>query len=76
MKVKLFYTLGCHLCELAEAMLPSAYSAQVERVEIADDEALLAQYGVRIPVMWRSDDGAELDWPFDEARVAAFLSGR
>ena len=29
--------------------------------------------GVRIPVLRRHADGSELDWPFDAARLAAFL---
>ena len=74
MHVRLFYTLGCHLCELAETTLPADPELVVERVDIADDETLLERYGVRIPVLARFSDGAELDWPFDAERVNQFLS--
>ncbi len=74
---QLFGTLGCHLCELAEAQLmPLAveYGLMVELVDIADSEALFETYGLRIPVLRRVDTGAELGWPFDVEQVVAFLS--
>jgi hypothetical protein len=33
----------------------------------------MEKYGVRIPVLRRADNGAELGWPFDEAAVVCFL---
>ncbi|MBI2380006.1 MAG: glutaredoxin family protein [Gammaproteobacteria bacterium] len=74
MRVRLFYTVGCHLCELAEMTLPTVPELVVERMDIADDEALLERYGLRIPVLARLSDGAELDWPFDAERVNQFLA--
>ena len=41
----------------------------VEHKDISADEALLEKYGERIPVVRRTDNGAELDWPFDEAAL-------
>lgn len=72
---QLFGTLGCHLCELAEAeVMPLVeHGLMVELVDIADSEALFDAYGLRIPVLRRIDSGAELDWPFDSAQVVAFL---
>ncbi len=69
----LYATSGCHLCEQAEALLQSA-GALVETVEIADDEALLERYGVRIPVLRHRETGGELDWPFDAAVIQRWLS--
>lgn len=72
---QLFGTLGCHLCEEAEAQLMPfvGWGLQVELVDIAEREEWVEAYGLRIPVLRRLDCGAELDWPFDVERVAAFL---
>jgi hypothetical protein len=72
---QLFGTLGCHLCELAEEeLLPLVeHGLQVELVDIADDEQWVEVYSLRIPVLRRSDTGAELNWPFDAEQVVAFL---
>ncbi|TFF03945.1 glutaredoxin family protein [Pseudomonas sp. BCA14] len=72
---QLFGTLGCHLCELAEAeIMPLVERGLlVELVDIADPDDLTEAYGLRIPVLRRVDTGAELDWPFDTEQVVAFL---
>lgn len=74
MSALVFYTTaGCHLCEDAEAILN--YCRQYrpdlswETVEIADDEALVQQYGLRIPVIKSVVTQAELGWPFDAGQV-------
>ncbi|HQC71240.1 MAG TPA: glutaredoxin family protein [Candidatus Competibacteraceae bacterium] len=64
----LYTTVGCHLCEQALRRVAEAGGCCVT-VEIADDETLLARYGVRIPVLRRPDCGVELDWPFEVAAV-------
>ncbi len=69
----LYTTSGCHLCEQAETLLQSA-GASVEMVEIADDEALLERYGVRIPVLRHAQTDRELDWPFDAAVIQCWLN--
>lgn len=72
---QLFGTLGCHLCEVAEAeLLPLVeHGLLVELVDIADSEHLFEAYSLRIPVLRRVDTGAELDWPFSVERVVSFL---
>ena len=72
---QLFGTLGCHLCEIAEAeVMPLVeHGLLVELVDIADPEDLTDVYGLRIPVLRRMDTGGELDWPFDTDQVVAFL---
>ncbi|CRM16253.1 MULTISPECIES: glutaredoxin family protein [Pseudomonas] len=72
---QLFGTLGCHLCEIAEAeIMPLVeHGLLVELVDITDPEDLTEAYGLRIPVLRRVDTGAELDWPFDTQQVVAFL---
>lgn len=72
---QLFGTLGCHLCEIAEAeIMPLVeHGLLVELVDITDPEDLTDVYGLRIPVLRRTDTEAELDWPFDTEQVVAFL---
>jgi hypothetical protein len=69
----LYTTLGCHLCEQAEALILAAVGATVRPVEITDDTELLERYSIRIPVLRRWDTGEELDWPFDAAAVRRLL---
>ncbi|MBM7060939.1 glutaredoxin family protein [Pseudomonas sp. UL073] len=72
---QLFGTLGCHLCEVAEALLMPfvEHGLLVELIDIAEYEESVERYGLRIPVLRRCDTGAELDWPFDGEQVANFL---
>ncbi len=71
--LKLYTTSGCHLCEQAEALV-RRQTAQVGTVEIADDAELLERYGIRIPVLRRTDTGKELDWPFGAAEIQRLLA--
>ena len=72
---QLLGTLGCHLCEVAEAvLLPFVeHGLMVELIDIAERESWVDSYGLRIPVLRRVDTGAELDWPFDGDQVVVFL---
>ncbi|MEB0041353.1 MULTISPECIES: glutaredoxin family protein [unclassified Pseudomonas] len=72
---QLLGTLGCHLCEVAEAeLLPLVeHGLMVELIDIGESEAMFEDYGLRIPVLRRIDTGAELDWPFDAEQVVTFL---
>lgn len=72
---QLFGTLGCHLCEQAEAMLlPLVENGLlVELLDIAERPETVDDYGLRIPVLRRVDTGAELDWPFEVEQVVRFL---
>ena len=67
----LFQRDDCHLCDHALEVLAQARLPDFTSVWIDDDEALEAQYGVRVPVL-RRGDGLELDWPFDVEAVRAF----
>lgn len=72
MRLKLYVTAGCHLCEDAQAVLAQAGLAEVvERVEIGYDAELAERYGWRIPVLRVEPGGVELDWPFGAADVSA-----
>jgi len=70
--VKLYGASSCHLCEKAEAILGQSGVAYT-RIDIRSDSTLLKKYGLRIPVLQRTDNGAELDWPFDPEDADAFL---
>ncbi len=75
----LYSTLGCHLCEQAKALsLPVLAKAgmTLREVDIADDDALIAAYGVMIPVLRDPQQGVELRWPFDANRLTEWLAGR
>jgi hypothetical protein len=70
----LYTTEGCHLCEHAEAILDEL-ALPFTAVDIADSDALMERYGVRIPVL-ATASGRELGWPFDGSAVTAFLAIR
>lgn len=66
--LQLFSTVGCHLCELAFEQvknLPNADQINLQIVEIGDDNGLVEQYGIRIPVL-KFPDNSELNWPFEQ----------
>lgn len=72
----LYGTCGCHLCELAEALLLPlvADGWQVELVDIADDDGLMERYSLSIPVLRHEASQHELSWPFDRSSLAAFVA--
>jgi len=76
-RLTLYTTLGCHLCSQLEALLGhlSREPVALDRVEVSEDEALMARYGVRIPVL-ADAEGQELDRGFDAPRLAAWLAER
>lgn len=84
-RVELFATLGCHLCEEAEHLLLALDSDELNieiiPVEIADNPDLMERYGVRIPVVRVSGrelsapgtTNQELGWPFNLETLRTFL---
>lgn len=72
---QLLGTLGCHLCEQAEAVLMPfvEHGLLVELIDIAEREEWVDDYALRIPVLRRVDNGDELDWPFEAEQIASFL---
>lgn len=73
----LYGTLGCHLCETAEALLTLLLDdmCSIECIDISESDALLERYGTSIPVLRRLCDDVELRWPFDSRQAQLFLSG-
>jgi hypothetical protein len=45
----------------------------LETIDIAEDEALLDKYSLRIPVLQRQDTQDELNWPFSAMDISEFL---
>ncbi len=69
----LYSTSHCHLCELAYSLAMKIPNISVNVIDVADNELLLAEYGVRIPVLQRQDTKIELNWPFNEADIQKLL---
>lgn len=64
----------CHLCDQAVIVLAQAHAGAFEPCWIDGDPELELRYGLRVPVL-RDAQGRELDWPFDTARLRAWLDG-
>lgn len=69
---KLYGNPFCHLCADAEAILHRAGVTAI-RIDITENQDLFEKYSLRIPVLQRVDNNAELAWPFDAAAVSRFL---
>ena len=72
----LYSTTGCHLCEKAIEVLQVALQGQscmLDEIDIANDDVLLEQYGVRIPVLKNPKNGKEVGWPFGPEDVLLLL---
>ena len=77
MNIRLYTTLGCHLCGEALALVHllqgQGMDIGIEEVEIADSDELMKRYGIRVPVIAREDD-EEIGWPFNLSELAHFLN--
>jgi hypothetical protein len=73
MRLILFGTSGCHLCEQAELIVNVCVPDGVDYVDIAEQEQWQEQYALRIPVLYDSERGRELGWPFDLDDVKDFV---
>lgn len=75
MEIKLYTTLGCHLCEQALTMLETLNQnhpdVSIDEIEIGDSEELLARYGIRIPVI--AINNGEIGWPFTLDELKMFI---
>lgn len=83
--LKLFTTLGCHLCEVAAEMLEKEMAfveavnqaetlhLDVQKIEISDSDDLMEAYAVRIPVVKFEGSKSELGWPFSAEELRQFL---
>ena len=72
----LYGTSGCHLCDEAETIISTALKNQniiYINQDIVEDDNLLNQYGLRIPVFKCHTTHQELDWPFSVEEITAFI---
>lgn len=67
----LYGKADCGLCDQAQQLLAAA-GLEARHVDVEADDELMAQYGLRIPVL-ADGQGRELDWPFDELSLADWL---
>lgn len=73
--LRLYLTSHCHLCEQAKLIINEAnLTPQTNYVEISNDEALILEYGTRIPVLKRMDNSHELNWPFTYSEMLSFVA--
>jgi glutaredoxin len=73
MKLSLYSTWGCHLCEQAEQLLFQAgVAGAVDIIDIVDEPAAFERYRVHIPVLKVNEQ--ELFWPFDLAQIQQLLA--
>ena len=68
-------TAGCSLLATSTALLVSALQdlAGEAHIRFHVPNRFTESHGIRVPVLHRSDNGEELDWPFSVDAVAAFL---
>ncbi|WP_114416211.1 glutaredoxin family protein [Marinospirillum perlucidum] len=73
-QLTLYTTAGCHLCDQALALLQPWLERGfgLAKVDIAEDDLLLARYGERIPVV-ASPCGSEIGWPFTAAELEGWI---
>lgn len=75
----LYGTSACHLCEMAEAILVpiiKKYGIKFTKEDILEDDALLQQYALSIPVFKCVITKAELNWPFNEEKLNTFINSQ
>ena len=77
LKLHLYTTVGCHLCEEAEKLLIIS-GVKWRPVEISEDDELVERYGIRIPVLGlltsSNQTVSELGWPFSQQDLAQWLA--
>ena len=63
---------GCHLCDLAAAML-DRLGVIWREVNIETDAGLETRYGLEIPVLYCERTKKKLSYPFGEEQLSRFL---
>jgi hypothetical protein len=75
----LYGTSACHLCDEAKALFLAVVPPEVallREVDISTSDALMALYGLNIPVLsgtTSSGEKRELFWPFDATGLGEFI---
>jgi hypothetical protein len=71
----LYGTSSCHLCEEAAVLLQNLDLCWSE-ADIAEDDELMQQYSLKIPVLYRADNQTELCWPFSSGDILVFIQAK
>ncbi len=76
--IVLYTTLGCHLCDQAKKVIYSAlgYDTRIHECDIADDEALMDAYALKIPVLGWEDEAQLASGDDSLAQLAANVGTR
>ena len=70
----LYSSEGCHLCEDALALCTPIINNNAFVVkDIVEDEALVEQYGMHIPVLMQVESNEKLFWPFTSENITEFI---
>lgn len=76
-EIALYATEGCHLCDMAAALIQQALNQfpgqRVAYIDIAESDELVTRYGTYIPVLVNETHFAELYWPFTTEDVSNWL---
>ena len=79
MRLLLFGTSGCHLCDLAEALIEESIGNDprilIETIDIAESEQWQKPYAQLIPVLFHPETQQELRWPFELHQIKQFITG-
>jgi hypothetical protein len=80
MRLVLFGTSGCHLCEQAALIIDAYLSGKSDQpvinpIDIAEQAQWQEKYAIRIPVLYHPETQNELGWPFDQTNVEEFING-
>jgi glutaredoxin len=76
-KIYLYSTLGCHLCEQAKVILWPLllkYQFRLAEIDISASDEMIENYGTRIPVLSVGDNSSELNWPFTPEQVDSYFA--
>jgi len=77
MRVVLYSRAGCHLCDAARDVLVAERSRtpfELVEVDVAGDDLLEREYGIRIPVV-EIDGWERFEYEVDPAELLAIVRG-
>jgi hypothetical protein len=76
MKLLLFGTMGCHLCEEADVIVAACDTKNtvIESIDIAEHEQWQDKYAIHIPVLYHPETEKELGWPFTQNQVQNLIN--
>jgi|SaaInl5LU_22_DNA_1037371.scaffolds.fasta_scaffold21845_3 hypothetical protein len=65
---------NCSLCKKAEDLLYRIGISEFDKIDVTSNLELKKRYGLKIPLLKRSDIEPELFWPFGEEDLVEYLS--